>query len=236
MQLRNVRDELIARLFDLKLSFKDIKAYSIELSDYNTGLPHIFEGKDGLKLEKLLLPELAYDSGFGGQYLFGWIVFKDDTWLERNEYDGSEWWEYKEMPTLKNDSYEKRHAEYTPKEKINDGPFLIANPGKYKVSIQNDPNLTGRYTFDKTSDYNKIVYILTGGDASDVMDNLVANTPLHKDIYLITDTPGIIATEKYKTIRDAILEEEVLNGFTHGNLSHIRITAYASIKDILGRI
>ena len=28
------------------------------------------------------------------------IVFEDGTWLERGEYDGSEWWEYKQKPTL----------------------------------------------------------------------------------------------------------------------------------------
>ena len=26
------------------------------------------------------------------------IVFKDNTWIERHEYDGAEWWEYKETP------------------------------------------------------------------------------------------------------------------------------------------
>lgn len=236
MQLRSAREELMSRLFDLKLSFKDIRAYSIELFEPDTGVLHIFEGKDGLELEKLLLPELKYDSGFGGQYLFGWITFKDDTWLEREEYDGSEWWSYKEMPTLKDNSYEKRHAEYTPKEKVNNGPFLIANPGKYKVSIQNDPNLTGRYTFDKTSDYNKIVYILTGEDANSILDQLIANTPLHKHICLISDIPGLVTTEKYTSIRDKIREEEVLNGFAGGDLTCYGVTAYSSVKDLLARI
>lgn len=41
-----------------------------------------------------------YDSGFGGQEVNGFIVYKDGTWSERGEYDGSEWWEYKSKPTL----------------------------------------------------------------------------------------------------------------------------------------
>ena len=43
-----------------------------------------------------------YESGYG------WpeaatdlkIVFKDNTWLERAEYDGSEWWEYMKCPVM----------------------------------------------------------------------------------------------------------------------------------------
>lgn len=52
--------------------------------------------------ECLFLENLAsinYDNGYGGQELFGTIVFKDGTWLERGEYDGSEWWEHRKLPT-----------------------------------------------------------------------------------------------------------------------------------------
>lgn len=52
--------------------------------------------------EFLFLENLAsinYDNGYGGQELFGTIVFKDGTWLERGEYDGSEWWEHRKLPT-----------------------------------------------------------------------------------------------------------------------------------------
>lgn len=41
-----------------------------------------------------------YDGGYGGtevdEYLY---IVGDNWWLERHEYDGSEWWEYKTMPT-----------------------------------------------------------------------------------------------------------------------------------------
>lgn len=48
------------------------------------------------------LPERAinYDSGYGSQEWFGWISFTDGTWIERGEYDGSEWWEVREQPSL----------------------------------------------------------------------------------------------------------------------------------------
>ena len=29
----------------------------------------------------------------------GAVVFKDKSWLGRGEYDGSEWWKYKTVPT-----------------------------------------------------------------------------------------------------------------------------------------
>jgi len=45
------------------------------------------------------LASIDYDNGYGGQELFGTIVFKDGTWLERGEYDGSEWWEHRKLPT-----------------------------------------------------------------------------------------------------------------------------------------
>jgi len=44
--------------------------------------------------------DIEYDSGYGGQYLFGTIWYNDGTWSERGEYDGSEWWEYKAVPEI----------------------------------------------------------------------------------------------------------------------------------------
>lgn len=40
---------------------------------------------------------INYDSGFGSQELYGCVVFNDDSWLERYEYDGSECWDYKSL-------------------------------------------------------------------------------------------------------------------------------------------
>lgn len=44
------------------------------------------------------LKEINYDNGYGIQELFGTIVFKDGTWLDRGEYDGSEWWQSHKLP------------------------------------------------------------------------------------------------------------------------------------------
>jgi len=44
---------------------------------------------------------VGYDSGCGGHEINGGlVVVGDDWWLERGEYDGSEWWDFKERPRL----------------------------------------------------------------------------------------------------------------------------------------
>lgn len=50
---------------------------------------------------KAFLEKLAnhnYDSGYGGQELFGTIWYEDGTYSDRGEYDGSEWWDYHKAP------------------------------------------------------------------------------------------------------------------------------------------
>lgn len=43
--------------------------------------------------------DFEYDDGYGGQQLFGVILFTD-SWSDRGEYDGSEWWRNNKMPTI----------------------------------------------------------------------------------------------------------------------------------------
>jgi len=79
----------------------------------------IFYEPDSLKLE--LPPEhtldeamdflnkldFEYYSGFGGQDVYGMICLNDNTWLSREEYDGSEWWRLNQYP-----SWEDLHDPY----------------------------------------------------------------------------------------------------------------------------
>lgn len=45
------------------------------------------------------MADREYDGGFGGaEVLRKLLIVGDDWWLERHEYDGSEWWEYKSLP------------------------------------------------------------------------------------------------------------------------------------------
>ncbi len=44
--------------------------------------------------------DFEYDDGYGCQMLHGVIWFTDDTWAERDEYDGSEWWRIVTEPEI----------------------------------------------------------------------------------------------------------------------------------------
>ena len=53
------------------------------------------------KEQFLELADKRYDSGYGGnEVALDLKVVGKDFWLERYEYDGAEWWEYKEIPNL----------------------------------------------------------------------------------------------------------------------------------------
>jgi hypothetical protein len=46
------------------------------------------------------IADFEYDNGYGGNEIkLSLYVVGDDWWLERGEYDGSEWWEFKTSPT-----------------------------------------------------------------------------------------------------------------------------------------
>jgi hypothetical protein len=45
------------------------------------------------------LANLEYDEGFGAQEVArDLVIVGKDFWLERHEYDGLEWWEFKQLP------------------------------------------------------------------------------------------------------------------------------------------
>lgn len=93
---RNAAEELIKHVGERTVAYgKVIRGDDMTDSEY---LAVAFGSHDEY-LAALPLLNFKYDHGFGGQNLFGWVVFDDGTWLERGEYDGSEWWEYKQCPT-----------------------------------------------------------------------------------------------------------------------------------------
>lgn len=50
--------------------------------------------------EFLSILDREYNNGYGGQELDGIIWYEDGTWVTRGEYDGSEWYEYHEVPEI----------------------------------------------------------------------------------------------------------------------------------------
>lgn len=64
----------------------------------NVGLPIGYSEKQYSDfLNKI---DFLYDSGYGSPEIDGFIWYNDGTWSERGEYDGSEWWEYKNTPEI----------------------------------------------------------------------------------------------------------------------------------------
>lgn len=61
-------------------------------------------GGDDFSIPISLFWELAdqeYDNSYGAQIVaVDLVVVGNDFWLERHEYDGSEWWEFKEKPAM----------------------------------------------------------------------------------------------------------------------------------------
>jgi hypothetical protein len=64
----------------------------------------IFRGKSNEKImskwdEFSSLSNFEYDDGYGWQEISSSInIVGDDWWMERGEYDGAEWWEFKSLP------------------------------------------------------------------------------------------------------------------------------------------
>lgn len=94
----NAKDEFLGQIKD-----KDVLCSSIVL-EYEFECQKTFILKIGYTLDEfnLFLQNLnfTYDNSYGSQNLYGTIWYKDGTWSERAEYDGSEWWVHKVCPPI----------------------------------------------------------------------------------------------------------------------------------------
>jgi prophage pi3 protein 38-like sequence len=106
--MSNFIEETIEAIGERKVKEFKLEFYSLDWgddgddNDVRTRADAQGTGKEALMSFFSTLPERAidYDSGYGTQEWSGWISFQDGTWLERAEYDGSEWWSYKSCPKL----------------------------------------------------------------------------------------------------------------------------------------
>lgn len=44
------------------------------------------------------IANIEYDNGYGFAHFQDYMIIGDDWWLERGEYDGSEWWSFRVSP------------------------------------------------------------------------------------------------------------------------------------------
>ena len=97
--MTNLYDETIKAINGRKIAYAKIKVHNDIFGDdvkYINLKPKHTYSESGEFYNSLR--DINYDSGYGTQYVYGFIVFTDGTWLERKEYDGSEWWGSKRMP------------------------------------------------------------------------------------------------------------------------------------------
>ncbi len=94
MSLTNAKEELLQHVGGLCVKYVHIRVGD-EWDDNRRVI-------SGTLDEVLPMLDFAYDSGFGGQELYGTIWYEDGTWSERGEYDGSEWWEHRKCPEIPN--------------------------------------------------------------------------------------------------------------------------------------
>lgn len=96
--MRNAREELLVIISDKGKTIEDVIAYTFS-KDVNWDKVLITKGTS-LTTQELELLDFSYDNSYGSQKFFGTVLFNDGTWLSRGEYDGAEWWESNQTPTI----------------------------------------------------------------------------------------------------------------------------------------
>ncbi len=96
--MANAKKELIEVLEKINGTIKCATIYEYEHDSETKQLPQLHTKEQEIKFFESL--DFNYNSGYCGQNLFGTVWLTDGTWLERGEYDGSEWWDHKQCPTI----------------------------------------------------------------------------------------------------------------------------------------
>jgi hypothetical protein len=88
----NAKQELLAHIERIQNRKNNSVKFVSIVFEKSWGNEILIEGTLEEVLPKL---DFDYNDGYGSQELLGTIWFSDGTWSEREEYDGSEWWEYR---------------------------------------------------------------------------------------------------------------------------------------------
>lgn len=101
--MRNLLEQTISVLSGYNKTSKDVEWIGISNSQQNNFNAYDLDNETfGYMLwqDFQKIANIKYDNGFGGQEInSNLLVVGKDFWLERHEYDGSQWWQYKTMPS-----------------------------------------------------------------------------------------------------------------------------------------
>lgn len=107
MSYINAKEELLKAICDNRIMCAEIFCRT-RFDEYQK-VARLTVGYDQNDFENFLKTlDFEYDNGYGWQELYGTVWVTDPVtgqthWLERGEYDGSEWWELKTMPAIPED-------------------------------------------------------------------------------------------------------------------------------------
>ena len=99
--MTNAKEELLQFLKYRELNLEDLFDGAV-IRYFPDDVEHPAYTFRSNKLDQFLnyLEDTNYDSGYGNQELFGFILLHDDTWVDRQEYDGREWGVLRKRPVL----------------------------------------------------------------------------------------------------------------------------------------
>jgi len=100
----NAKDELLEALGNNKIKAAEI-SYNLTQLISSKKVPTVnlslAVGYSQEEFEAFLNAlNFVYDASFGGNDFDGTIWLMDQTWIERDEYDGSSWWVHKQTPEI----------------------------------------------------------------------------------------------------------------------------------------
>ena len=103
----NAKEELLEFIEDNKLVIKCANIIKQDIGEDDI----IINLKCNYTIEEynnfLELLNFEYNPSFGYNYIIGNIWCLDNTWIDREEYDGSEWWNHKKSPEIPKDLLNK---------------------------------------------------------------------------------------------------------------------------------
>ena len=96
----NLLEETLEILQNHEKSIEDVKFICCKWMEYNCSIGYHKEYEYYMTWEDFAsMANRFYDNGYGGTKVKDRLqIVGKNWWLERHEYDGSEWWEFKSLP------------------------------------------------------------------------------------------------------------------------------------------
>lgn len=97
----NLLEETLEIMQDHGKNIGNVKFIRCEWMEYDYDLEYYKEDECYMSWEDFVsMANRFYDNGYGGTKVKDSLqIVGENWWLERHEYDGSEWWEFKSLPT-----------------------------------------------------------------------------------------------------------------------------------------